>query len=69
MNEPVATVTDLVVALGGRRTVAKLCNVGYSAVSNWCGWNKLPDRVRFTLYREAERRGLTVAPQVFGEAA
>lgn len=60
------TVDEVITALGGPRQVAQLVNVGPSAISNAKKAEHIPHPWRLAIYREAERRGLVIAPDLIG---
>ena len=66
-DPPMDTVKDVVTALGGRRAVADLCQVTYTAVSNWCSWNAFPKRLHYVLFRECQGRGIKLAGEFFDQ--
>lgn len=62
-------VKTLIEKLGGTKTVMSLCGgVGKTTVSNWRVDNVIPERHRYRLYRECERRGIKVDPTLFGDS-
>lgn len=59
------TSSQVIDALGGTQTVAKLLNVGPSAISNYRK-KGFPARAAFILARQCEIQALKVSPSVFG---
>ena len=65
---PCATdVKDAVSRLGGRVAVAELCDVGVTAVGNWCSWNLIPDRLYRRITKAARDAQFAVPDSLFGE--
>ena len=66
MSKHLATIDELIEALGGTSAVSRWLGVGASAVSNWRTRNELPGGWHLRLYLEAMRRGIEVEPGLFG---
>ena len=67
-RETIRTVADLVTAFGGNKAMGDWADVGETAVCNWKDANEIPRGYHLRLWFEAERRGLTVDPDLFGVA-
>lgn len=65
-RETIRTVADLVTAFGGNKAMGDWADVGETAVCNWKDANEIPRGYHLRLWFEAERRGLTVDPDLFG---
>lgn len=63
------SVKAVVTALGGRRAVASLCGVGYTAVSNWIAWNRFPARHHLAISRAIAPQGIDAPDELFEQAA
>jgi hypothetical protein len=62
----IKTVSDLVTAFGGNKSMGDWADVGETAVCNWKDANEIPRGYHLRLWFEAERRGLDVDPALFG---
>lgn len=60
------TVEQVIKELGGARNVAQLVGVSLPAVSNAKKAQHIPHRWRMTLYQEAQRRNVVIAPELIG---
>lgn len=66
----IKTVSELIDQLGGTNAVGDMCGgIGKTAVSHWRVNGRIPDRHKYRLFVECSTRGLTVAPDIFGEPA
>jgi hypothetical protein len=65
-RDQIKTVADLVSAFGGNKPMADWADVGETAVCNWKDANEIPRGYHLRLWFEAERRGLSVDPELFG---
>jgi len=61
------TAHELIQALGGTASVAKLLGIGPSAVSNWKAAGRIPPRWYLRLAPEAHRLNVPLDAGVFGE--
>lgn len=69
MATPLNTVREVVAAFGGPAAMAKRFGVGTSAVSNWQGWDRLPDHMHMKIFLAARELGLTLTPELVGAPA
>ncbi len=67
-RDQIKTIADLVAAFGGNKSMADWADVGETAVCNWKDANEIPRGYHLRLWFEAERRGLSVDPNLFGVA-
>lgn len=54
-----SSVSDVIAALGGNPEIAKLCEVGVTAVSNWRTSNQFPAHTFPIIHRELAARGFS----------
>lgn len=62
----IRTIDELVDALGGVVEVGRWLGIGKQAVSNWSMRGYIPPAWHLRLFLEIQKRGLCVAPAVFG---
>jgi hypothetical protein len=62
----ICTVDDLVEAHGGTGKFAEFLDVSPQCVSNYKAAGEIPRGYHLVLYLDAQERGWTVAPQLFG---
>ncbi len=62
------TIRELIQALGGSASVARLLGVRISAVSNWIARGRIPPRWFLRISKECRRLGIELDEAVFGEA-
>lgn len=60
------TVSELVDAFGGNKPMADWADAGETAVCNWKAANEIPRGYHLRMWLEADRRGLSINPKLFG---
>lgn len=65
-RETLKTVDELIDAFGGNSVLADWLGIGDTAVSNWRDRKSIPSGWHLRLYLEAESRGLSIDPKLFG---
>lgn len=65
-HDTIRTVDDLIDAFGGNSILAEWLGIGDTAVSNWRDRKSIPSGWHLRLYLEAEARGLSIDPRLFG---
>ncbi len=65
MQREIDNIDDLVEAFGGTAKFARWLDVGPSAVSNWRALGDIPRGYHLSIYLEARKRRLRVAPAIF----
>jgi hypothetical protein len=66
MSYDIASIHDLIDALGGDTEVAEWLGIGQPAVGMWKSRDVIGSGWHLRLLAECRRRGLTVDPKVFG---
>lgn len=64
--ERITTIPEFVDACGGDSTLAKQLGLTYKAVAQWKARNHIASGYHLRLLAYAKKRGINVAPSVFG---
>ncbi len=60
-------VSQIIAAFGGTSAMARIFNVGPSAVSNWKRDGRFPARLHYRIVKAAEERGIHVPDDLLGQ--